>query len=352
MAGETAAAVVVPEELDELLTPEWLTAALGLRFEGVRVRDVIAGPVVARVCTNARFRIECEDELPAGLTPFLCAKGFFGDAFRGHRHAGEPEARFYRELASSLRTRTLRSVYADVDPVTRHGVVITEDVVEQGATFLDASSEYTPDQAAESLAELATLHVATWGAPSCADAPWLGSKLERQLAARGVNEIRGNFEGPIGAGVPAEVRDAEGLVRAYGALAAEMPTVVPWCVIHGDPHINNLYLDARGQPCLVDWQLVQRAPWYLDVGYHLAAVLSVEDRRRAERDLLAHYLEHLAVAGVDLPSSDDVWVGIRRGIVLGFFLWGITLMVDPAITTRMLERLGTAAADHDAMRSI
>ena len=59
--------------------------------------------------------------------------------------------------------RTLRSVYADVDPTTRHGVVITEDVVAQGATFLDSHSPYTPDQAADSLAQLANLHVATWG---------------------------------------------------------------------------------------------------------------------------------------------------------------------------------------------
>ena len=44
--------------------------------------------------------------------------------------------------------------------------------------------------------------------------------------------------------------------------------------------------------------------------------------------------------------------GLRQGIVHGFFLWSITLRVDPAITTVLLTRLGTAAADHDALVAV
>jgi hypothetical protein len=343
------AAVAVPDTLAELLTPAWLTAGLGLRFPGVRVTGVTPGPVVERVCTNARFTIECEGGLPPGLPAELCGKGFFAEAFRPYRVAGEPEARFYRDVAPMLPLRTLRSVYADVEPDTGHGVVITEDVVAQGATFLDGSSAYTVDLAAESLAELARLHVATWGDDRYAGRAWLASRLERQLAARGVPEIRGNFEGPIGAGVPVEVRDAERLVDRYREIAAAMHTAEPWCLVHGDPHVANVFLDGDGHPGICDWQLVQRGPWYLDVGYHLAAVLDVADRRGAEDDLVREYLDRLAAAGIDAPSWDDAWDGIRRGVVHGFFLWGITLKVDPAITNRLLERLGTAAADHGAL---
>ncbi|MGP0032750.1 MAG: aminoglycoside phosphotransferase, partial [Acidimicrobiales bacterium] len=56
--------------------------------------------------------------------------------------------------------------------------------------------------------------------------------------------------------------------------------------------------------------------------------------------------------GVAAPGWDDAWRGIRRGIDYGFFLWGITLKVDPAVTSKLLERLGTAAADHDAFAAI
>jgi hypothetical protein len=61
-----------------------------------------------------------------------------------------------------------------------------------------------------------------------------------------------------------------------------------------------------------------------------------------------HYLDELRAAGVDAPSWDDARRGVCRGILHGFYLWGITLKVDPALTGVLLHRLGTAAADHDA----
>jgi Phosphotransferase enzyme family len=340
--------VPVPDTLEELLTPQWLTGALEPRFPGIQVTKVTPGPVISRVSTNARFHIECAGGMPAGLSSNLCGKGYFTDVGRAFRHVGEPEACFYRDAAEMTGMRTLRSVYADVDPDTKHGVIITEDVVAQGATFLDARSAFTPDQAAESLGELAKLHAATWRNPAYVGASWLDPRLESFLIQRGVADIIGNFEGPIGAGVPEEVRDAQRLVDGFRWLAKDIVDADPWSVIHGDAHVGNLFLDATGRPSFLDWQIVQRGPWYLDVGYHLASALTVEDRRRTEQDLVRHYLDQLTAAGVDAPSWDDAWVGVRRGIIYGFFLWGITLKVDPAITTTLLTKLGTAAADHDA----
>jgi Phosphotransferase enzyme family len=345
-------AVAVPDSLDRLLSPAWLTAALGTRFPGIEVMAVSRGPVINRVATNARFQIECAGGLPDGLSADLCAKGYYSAAGEAFRHAGEPEAGFYRDVAPRTGIRTLRCVYADVDPRTRHSVIVSEDVVAQGGTFLDALSTYTPDQAAESLGELAKLHAASWEDRALATVGWLASRLLMYLDRRGVDDIRGNFEGPIGAGVPAEMRDARRLLEMYQALARAVPGLRPWSVIHGDAHVGNLFLDRAGRPSFLDWQLAQRGPWYLDVGYHVASALTVPDRRRFERDLVRHYLDCLGAAGVDKPSWDDAWLGFRRGIVHGFFLWAITLKVDPAITSVLLERLGTAAADHDAFAAV
>src|SRR5690606_28593695 len=60
-------AVPIPLTLDEALTPEWLTAALGTRHPGIEVTAVEPGPVISRVATNARFRIECAGGVPEGL---------------------------------------------------------------------------------------------------------------------------------------------------------------------------------------------------------------------------------------------------------------------------------------------
>ncbi len=344
----------IPNTLGEVLDPGWLSRALGGRFPGITVVSVEAGPVVSRVSTNARFRIECEGALPPVLPADLCVKGYFtdcSDTAAASRTAGVPEALFYRHLAGDTGVRTLDSVYADVDPATQHGVVITGDVVAQGATFLDALSTYTADQVAESLEQYAILHGRTWGAGR-SDEPWLTPRLEATMRARGLREISGNFEGPTGSLVPEEVRDAERLMKAVRLLADQLDEMEPRCLLHGDAHVGNLYLDAAGRPCLVDWQLVQRGPWYLDVGYHIACTMGPEERRRAEADLLGHYLDRLRAEGVDAPSWEEARHRVGAGIVYGFFLWAITLKVAPQVITAMLERLGTAVADHDAYSSV
>jgi hypothetical protein len=346
--------LAVPDTLEGVLDPDWLSRALGRRFPGVRVVSVTPGPIVARVSVNARFAVEYDGPVPSELPSDLCVKGYFSDCLEtaaAARRTGIPEAMFYRTLVAASGVRTLECVYADIDPETQHGVVITADVAAEGATFLDALSAYSTDQAAESLEQYAILHARSWARADLTE-PWLGPRLAGIMAGRGRPEISGNFGGPIGAGVPDEVRDPERLLRAAGELARLLETADPRCLLHGDAHVGNLYLDVKGRPCLVDWQLVQRAPWYLDVGYHLGCTLDPIERRRAENDLLAHYLDRLRAEGVDPPSGDELRRGIARGSLYGFYLWAITLKVAPPVTTEMLRRLGSAVADHDAYRAV
>jgi hypothetical protein len=202
------------------------------------------------------------------------------------------------------------------------------------------------------LEQYATLHARSWKAPGVRDAEWLAPRIASTRRVRSVRDIQDQFDGPIGAGVPKPARDAEKLVAAYLALPAITEAESSWCLLHGDAHIGNLFRDIDGHPGLLDWQLVQRGPWYIDVGYHIASSLRAEDRRGSERDLLEHYLKRLEAEGVAAPSRDEVWLGFRCGIVYGEFLWSITQKVRPEITTVLLGRLGTAAMDHDAYNAV
>lgn len=348
--------VPVPSTLEEALSPGWLTAALRMRFPEIEVQHVTPGAVVDRISTNARFTVEYGDVTSGGPSSSLCVKGYFNEFGWMARHVGEPEAFFYRDLAAQAGVRTLRSVYADVDPETRHGVVITEDVIADGGVFLDGRSTYTPEQAESSLSELAQLHAATWMQPLWATTPWLKSRFNVALqvwgAAATVAKIDANLNGNNGRGVPDQLRDAQRLVDVYRTMVAALAdaeSTSPWCVIHGDPHLGNLFLDVAKQPCLLDWQLVQRGMWYVDVGYHIASTLTVEDRRSSERELLSHYLHCLAELGVEPPGWDDAWRAISRGIVHGFYLWSITTQVEPGLIEILLHRMGTAVADRDAL---
>ena len=353
MSVGTEAAVAsppIPGTLAEALSPAWLTAALRTRFPDVEVHGVEPGRVISRVSTNAPFRIDCTGVSAEELPRDLYVKGYFTDAGDGSADpVGLGEALFYGSIAERTGVRTLRSVYADADPGTRASIVVTVDVEAQGGSFLDPLSDYTPDQVAQSLEQYAQLHAATWLDPEVGRLRWLDTWLPHVLLGRGVPVIQGNFDGPIGAGVPERTRDAQRLQDAYALVADEATTASPWSVVHGDAHVGNLFLDSEGRSCLVDWQIVQRGPWYLDVGYHIASSLPAEQRRASERDLLRHYLDALASHGVDRPSDDEALRLIRRGIVHGFYLWAITLKVAPPITTELLTRLGTAADDHDAL---
>ena len=167
----------VPETLEEVLSPSWLSEALATKYPGIEVSRVHPGPVVSRITTNARFRIECEGGLPDGLYPNLCVKGYFNELGRAAMYAGVPEAFFYRDLSEESGIRTLRSVYAHVDAETSASIVLSEDVIAQGAVFLDSLSPYSPDQTAQSLGELAKLHAKTWLSSSFAHADWLAPRL-------------------------------------------------------------------------------------------------------------------------------------------------------------------------------
>jgi hypothetical protein len=342
----------VPATVDELLDPAWLTAALGLRFPGVEVTKTTLGPVTQRVSTNVRFRIETSGELPCGLPPTLCGKGYFSAEGRAVPAVGATEAQFYRELAPASGVRTLQSVYADVDPETLHGVVISADVIEAGGVFLDALSPYTAEQVASSLEQYAKLHAATWNVAAWNDRPWLRPQRASFTQARGLPDIDNNFDGPNGVRVPLAVRDAQRLLDAFLALVAREPDARGWPVIHGDAHIGNIFLDGAKQPSLIDWQMVSHGPWGLDVGYHIASALPVDERERTERDLLSHYLDQLRAGGVEPPSWDDAWDEYRRGIVYGYYLWGITRLVAPAIIAELLHRLGSAALAHDSFGAV
>lgn len=337
MSGNT-----VPASLEDATSPQWIGSILG-----AEVATVSVGQIDERVSTNVPIFVELAD----GSQRNLWIKGYFSELVSRFRVAGIPEAMFYRKLSRWVGIRTLQPVYAEVDPDSLANVVVTEDVANRGATFLDALSPYTVDQAAESLEQLARLHAATW-MHTVGGSTWLTPRLSSYTVARGVADIRTNFEGTTGDGVPESVRDADRLYSAYEVVAADAAKATPWAVIHGDPHIGNLFVDAAGRPTFLDWQLVQRGPWYLDVGYHLASSLTVERRRQAETELVEHYLDHLAGSGVERPSDDEVRHGLRRSFLHGFYLWAITLKVDPAITATLLERLGTAVDDHAALAEV
>ena len=335
-----------PVSLDTVLSPPWLTEVLSPGFPGLQVTGSEVVEVLRTVATKVRFTIDCRD-VPGQDPPVaLCVKGYFDRGAQGYG-GGEIEGNFYRHLAPVLPVTTPTCLYVGSDPTTSHTLIVMSDLVAEGCTFLTALSPYSVEQTAATLDQLALLHASRFDDPALHSVPWLDSRIAKVPDSFPVELLQSQLDGRRGDPLPPEIRDA-------GRLDAAMRRLTPGndqgpaCLVHGDAHAGNVFVSADGSPGLVDWQVVHRGRWATDVAYHIAAVLDVDERRRSEKDLLAHYLDRLDAHGVRPPAWGEAWDDYRRYLVYGYYLWGITRFVDEEITVEFVKRLGTAVAQHQS----
>ena len=161
--------VTTPETLEEATSTAWLSEVLG-----AVVTSVSLGEIDNRVSTNAPFRIECAD----GRTAVdLWVKGYFSEIGRPFRFAGIPEAMFYRELAGQSGMRTLRCVFAAVDPRRSRTSSSPRMSWLEGAVFLDSLQLYTADQAARASSSSPRCTPRLGCTQPAATRAWLASRL-------------------------------------------------------------------------------------------------------------------------------------------------------------------------------
>jgi len=335
-----------PTQLDEALSAEWLGSAIAQSFPGVRIKEVRIAETIVTMATKVRLEVDYE-AAPSDAPRHLCLKGLFGDHVGRMRSSGvmETEARFYQEIAPSVAMRLPEFVYGRVADDGPYAVVLMEDViVRKGARFLTALNAYSVDQAAASLEQLSSLHAACWQGRGLSRFPWLTSRVAYFANNPPVpaDELQSMMDGERGAPLPPAVRDTSRQLPALAKLVDRIPDNAH-NLVHGDCHAGNVYETAEG-PSFVDWQLLQRSSWALDLAYHIAAVLSVEEREASERHLISHYLDSLRGQGVEAPTPEVAWTEYRAFMAYGFHMWSITRKVDPEITNEFVKRLGLAVA--------
>lgn len=337
-------ALEVPRTLAGALDPAWLTKALEPLTLGVPVTAVETVEVIKTVATKVRFVATFE-----GGQAALCLKGLL-DVDPEMAKGGPTtvlECDFYDQLAPYLTVRVPDRVATVIDRDEPIGVLIMRDLIDQGARFCSALEAFTVDQAAESLEQLARLHI---GRDMLDHLPWVRRRVADLARAQYVPTpmLQELLNGPRGEGLPARTLDAAVLVEAMKALA-ERDEHLPQMLVHGDSHAGNIFRTAAG-PGLIDWQLLQRGGWALDVAYHISAVLPAEVAEQEERALLAHYLDTFRRLGGEPPDLDEAWAQYRMAAVYGYYLWAITRRVDPAIINVFVGRLGAAVTRHESYR--
>ena len=83
----------------------------------------------------------------------------------------------------------------------------------------------------------------------------------------------------------------------------------PATVVHGDPHIGNLF-DDRGRTGFLDWGVINVTTPLRDASYFINMAMQIEDRAaRHERDRLRHYLAARKALGGEPIVWDEAWAG-------------------------------------------
>lgn len=351
----TVAELSLPREWEEI-TPDWMTAALARDHPGIVVDTVTVA--LRDDGTNRRARLALTYSAGSGPATVFAK-------------AVDPEHADLVALTSGLyhEPRLFMSgvelpldhpaVYtALIDEGARNFVMIMEDVVARGADPRDSTRPMTIEQAASGVRGLAGMHSRYWG-ERLSTHPALGW-VEPFVAFEGLEYAplhiaHERLGDTVSAEIPA-LSSTELFVdiwaRYIGTLTRSEQTL-----LHGDPHIGNTYVLPGDDVGFLDWQMVRRGNWSLDVGYFLQGALTIEDRRRSERDLLDEYRGALALPSAELPTADEIWLRYRASVAHGLAIWMATLSGGDAwqgadICLALAQRYAAAFVDLDTRAAI
>ncbi|MET0658757.1 MAG: oxidoreductase family protein [Steroidobacteraceae bacterium] len=345
------------------MTPAWFTQVFAARHPGVVVTHAVPLDIIAATATKARLQLSYNEVGQAlGLPQRLIAKG----GLYGHVHETQlyplyrNEARFYRDVAPRLTVDVPRCYYSDT---THTGLVLLEDLTERGARFGRPSTPMTAELVADSLEYQARYHACFWNQRSALDALQL-LNIDGLLRSYFQEPFLVDCEPPQGTHSPATLRTVQAAREAMKDRRFFQHAVLVLndlderdvqCLTHFDAHPGNMYFTAANQPCWLDWQSCARYAWAWDVTYFIVGALSVEDRRRHERELLKHYLGCLRQHGVrhDVPSDEVAWLSYRRHAIWGLF-WALipNIMQSHVDGFPVVERFWAAVHDLETLKCL
>lgn len=337
---------------------DWFRAALDAAGHDVEVTSIERLDVVHATCTKARFKLTYKQE--TSLPKRMILKGAFEDHSERMAFMYQNEARFYGQIAPLLPIRCPKSYWAGIDPGGWRAAELLEDLTLRDVTFCRAQDPFGFDHVRQRLDQLAALHAQTWESDRFAEGgtwAWINSRFDEDSMGYARYYLEAErwqkyMEKPRGVAVSTRLQDRDWMESALMRLA-ELEASGPVCLIHGDTHPGNLYLEADGTPCFLDPAL-SRTAWWMEVTYHIIASLDIADRRNWDRALLAHYLDRLAQEGGPVVQFDEAWLRFRQAAAYGLFIFLIneTTFQTEATNTCYAARFGTAAIELDTIGAL
>lgn len=342
------------------VTAEWLTAALRQRATGVTIRDCEVVDTTFTTCSKIRLRLDRDEAaIAAGIPELVIVKGGFEEHGRELDHMHLREVCGYRDVYPKVPLPHPACYFADYDPEARQGIIIMEDLVAKGVEFCHATNPQTHEQVARRLSALAAFHAKTWDAPEIRPGGKWGDLVDFFDVMRpffdkcSAPDNWARFvDAPRGVAVSKRFHDRQWLVDSWEKVTS-YSHALPHCVLHGDVHLGNLYIDPDGTPGFLD-TLASLGPGMLEVSYHVSAAVDVADRSQWEGALVRHYLDQLTANGAQAPSFEDAMRQYGVFLIYGHFIWFTTesKFQAEAVNTANAARVSQAMLDHDTVRLI
>jgi len=338
----------------------WLTAALRTRAPGATVHGIEVVDVLNTTTTKVRLRLDRDaTAIAAGIPELVIVKGGFEEHGRILEKMHLREVRSYRDVFPVVPLHTPQCFFADFDVERRQGIVIMEDLVARGVEFCHATKPQSYEQVARRLSALAAFHARTWDSPEFAPGGAWSDLVDFFDVMRGFFDRYTSTEtwqrfvtAPRGVATSVRFHDRDWMIDSWTRVTRFGQTL-PQCVLHGDVHLGNLYIDTDGTPGFFD-PLASRGPGMLEVSYHVSASIDVADRPNWEGELVRHYLDEVHRNGADPPSFDEAMHQYAVFLIYGLFIWLTTEShyQTEAVNTANAARVSAAMLDHDSIRLI
>ncbi|MBW8754506.1 MAG: phosphotransferase [Sphingomonadales bacterium] len=339
------------------VTAEWLTQALRQRAPGVTIEKAEVVDTIFTTCSKIRLRLVRDAAaIAAGIPELIIVKGGFEEHARGLDHMHLREVRGYRDVYPEVPLPHPACFFADFDPEARQGIIIMEDLVAKGVEWCHATRPQTHEQVARRLGDLAAFHARTWDSAVIKPGGKWHDLVDFFAVMQGFFDDKASpanwarFVGmPRGVAVSTRFQDRQWMNESW-AKVIRYGQSLPYCVLHGDIHLGNLYIDTDGTPGFLD-TLASRGPGMLEVSYHISAAVDLADRGRWEGALVRHYLDRLAECGAAPPSFDEAMHQYGVFLVYAHFIWMTTesKYQPETVNTANAARVSQAMLDHDTI---
>jgi hypothetical protein len=364
-AGRPLKAPELPMSYEEI-TPAWLSAALGSGHPGAEVVAHRLSEPDEGTSSRRRIFLEWNEAgVAAGLPASVFCKSTMTLESRyllGMNGGIAAETMFFRDIREGLDIRAPRAYYSELDPQSFNSFIVLNDMADD-VTFGDYTMTLTQEQARDQVATLAKVHAKYYDSPALDTELASWNDWEKYFT---ITVEKAGF-GPACARGFQEARDvipARLFARASEIWPATLRSVLEHStlsrtLIHSDVHLKNWYIDSDGTMGLNDWQCSCKGHWGRDLAYAISTALSVEDRRRWERDLVAYYVERLHAEGIASVTADEAWLYYRHNLFSALAWWTGTLgqppeapaMQPPEAALEFIRRMSHAIDDTDALDS-